>query len=82
MGWLLGWVEWEPCARPKVVFIIPKGHYTEAPQDQVVVGVVPGVLDGHILEHTSVGPNDLVRPGPHLLSMMEHPPCPDVPSPW
>ena len=82
MGWTLSWVEWDPRAQPEVALILPHGHTTESTQDQVVVSVVPGVMDGHILEHIVFCPKYVVCPGPHLLNMEEHAPCMDVPSPW
>ena len=50
MGQLLGGIEWILRALPEVVLVLPQRHAAEAPQEHVVVGVVPGVLGGHILE--------------------------------
>ena len=61
--------------------MIPPGHAVKAPQDQVMVCVVPGIPDGHTLEQIAVHNKDVVHPGPHLLSMREHAPRPAVPSP-
>ena len=61
-------IEWEPRVRPKVALVLPQGHAAEATRDQVVVGVVPGVLDGHILEQTTLHPKDVVHPEPYLIS--------------
>ena len=52
--------------------MIPQGCAMEAPQYQVMICVVPGVLDSKILEHMMVCPNDVARPGPHLSSEMGH----------
>ena len=78
MEWLLGGIGWELCARPKVGLVLPQDHSAEVPQDHVVVGVVPRVPDGHILEQMTVHPKDVVHPGPHLLATTEHSPCPAV----
>ena len=61
MGWLLGWLDWEPHARPEVVLMIPLDHDTKAPQDQVMVCVVPRVPEGCILEQTAVYPKDVIQ---------------------
>ena len=42
-------IEWYPHAPTKVALVLPQGHAVEATQDHVVVGVIPGVPDGHIL---------------------------------
>ena len=47
-------------------------HVVEESQYHAMVGVVPRVSDGHILEQTIIRPTDVVRPGPHLLAAMEH----------
>ena len=31
MGWMLGWLEWEPHAQPNIVLILPLGYVEEAP---------------------------------------------------
>ena len=46
-----------------------------------MVRVVPGVPDGDITEETVVRPYDLIRPGPHLLSLPLHSPRPPFPAP-
>ena len=46
---LLGGVDWYPRARPQAALLLPHGHATEATQYHVMVGVFPGVPDGHIL---------------------------------
>ena len=79
MGRSLGVTEWYPHAQPEVVLVLPQGHTTESPQDHVMVGVVTGVPDGHILKHTAVYPKDVVYPGPRLLSTTEYSPHPPVP---
>ena len=48
--------------QPEVVLVLPTGHTTEAPKDKVVISVVPGVPDDHIMEQTIVCPNDVVHP--------------------
>ena len=49
MGRALREVEWYLHAQPQVALLFHHGHAPEAPQDHVVVGVLPGVPDGHIL---------------------------------
>ena len=58
--------------------MLPQGHAVEAPQGHVVFDVVPGVLDGHIMEQATVCTKDLFCPGPHLLFVTEHDPRPDI----
>ena len=53
----------------------------EAPQDQVVVRVVPGIPDIDILEQTEVCTKYVIRPGSHLLAVTEHDPHPGIPIP-
>ena len=81
VGWLFGWVDWDSHAQPKVALMFPLGHTAEAPQDQGMVCVVPGIPDDHILEQTAVHLKDVVRLGSHLLAMMEHDPRPAIPIP-
>ena len=64
MGRLIGGIERDPRAQPEVVLVLPQGHATEAPQDQVVVSFVPGGPEGQFLEQTTVHPKDVVRPEP------------------
>ena len=80
MGLLLEWADRDSRVRPKVTFVLPLGNAAEAPKDQVIVCVVPGVLYGHILEQTAVCTKNLVRLGPHLLATTKHTPRPAVPS--
>ena len=54
-------------------------HAMEAPQDQVMVRVVPEVPDGQNLEQTEVLLKVVVPSVPHLLATMEHGPHPSVP---
>ena len=54
--------------------MLPQIHDVEEPQYHVVVGVVPGIPDGHILEQTMVRPKEVVRTGPHLPSVTDHAP--------
>ena len=46
--------------------MLPQDHAAEAPKEQVVVQVMPGVPEGEILEQTAVCTKDVVRLGPHL----------------
>ena len=46
-----------------------------------MVRVLPRVPDGDIPEETAVRPQDVIRPGPHLPSLSDHPPRPPVPTP-
>ena len=69
-------------ARPEVELVLPLGCATEAPQDQLVVRILPGVPEGNILEQAVVYPKDEIRPGPHLLYVTEHAPHLDIPCPW
>ena len=52
--------------------MFPQGGTVEAPNDQVMIQVVPGVPDGHVPEEMTVGLQDLVRPGPHLSPHSYH----------
>ena len=45
--------------------MFPQGGSTQAPHNHEMVGVVPSVPDGHVLEDLTVKPQDVVRPGPH-----------------
>ena len=47
----------------------------EAPQDQVVVRVIPGIPERYILEQTNVCDEDVVSLGAHLPSAPVHSPC-------
>ena len=49
MGKTLWGIEREPRAQPNVALVLHNGHAVEALQDHVIVDVVPGVPDGHIL---------------------------------
>ena len=64
----------ETCALPKVSFMLPQSCATEAPKDQVMIRVVPGVLDRHVPEETMVRLQDVVHPGPHLSHNIDHAP--------
>ena len=37
----------------------------QAPHDHIVVGVVPRVPDVRVLKDPAIGPQNIVRPGPH-----------------
>ena len=49
--------------------------YAEAPQDQVVVRVVPCAPYFYFLEHTTVSAQDVVGLGAHLPAAPVHGPC-------
>ena len=78
-GWMLGGIKWELRARPKVELVLHQVHNVDATQDQVVIGVIPGIPDRHSLEQTTVRTKDVFRPGPHLLATNEYSPRPAVP---
>ena len=67
---------------PKVALVIPPGSAVEAPHDHIVVGVLPGVPDGNVPEHTVVCPDNIIRPGTHILSLVEHAPGPTIMCLW
>ena len=78
MGWTLGGIKWELHARHELALMLLQCHSKEATQDHVVVSDVPGVLDGYILEQTTVCPKDVVHPGLHLLAATENAPYPSI----
>ena len=49
-------------ASPEVFFMFPRSGAAEALKDQVMIRVVPGVLDGHVPEETTVRLQDVVHP--------------------
>ena len=53
----------------------------EAPWDQLVARVVPGILDGEFLEQTEVYTKDVIRPRYNLLDATDHAPYPSIPCP-
>ena len=59
--------------------MFPLGCAAESPYDQVMIRIVPGILDVNILEHMLVCYKYVVRLGPHLLATMENTPHPVVP---
>ena len=67
-------MEWDPCALPKVALVLPIGFAMEAPHDQVMVLIVPGIPAGDILSQTAVHSKYLVHTIPHLISIMDHDP--------
>ena len=69
-------MERELCEFPKVVLMLPLGCAAEAPQEQVMARIVPGVLYIDILEQTEVHSKHVVHPVLNLLDMMDHYPCP------
>ena len=62
--------------------LLPHVPTTEAPQDHVMVSVLPGILYGLILEQTTVRPKVVVRSVPHLLAKTEHVTRPYVSHTW
>ena len=62
--------------------MLPLGGDMEAPQDHIMVSVVPGVPGRYITEHMEVYPDNLIHLGPHLPTLLEHAPSPAVPCPW
>ena len=64
----------ETRALPKVSFMFPQSGAVEALKDQVMIRVLPGVLDGHVPEETTVRLQDVVHPGPHLPHNIDHAP--------
>ena len=61
--------------------MLPQGRTVEAPQDHVVVGVVYGVPEFHIMEQMKVRPKDVAHLVPQLLAATEHAPHPTIPRP-
>ena len=64
----------ETRALPKVSFMFPQSGAAEALKHQVMIRVVPGVLDRHFPEETTVRLQDVVHPGPHLSQNIDHAP--------
>ena len=56
-------MEGELRAPPEVICRLPQGSAEEAPKYQIVIGVVPGVPDGHVSEETIVCTKDVVCQG-------------------
>ena len=54
-----------------------RGRYSsaKAPQDQVVIHVVPCVPDRYVLEQTTVYAHDVFGPGAHLPTASVHVSC-------
>ena len=75
------WSEGEPLAPTEVIRVLPHGGAAEAPQDQVMVWVMPGVPDGHVPKETVIRPQDVIRPGPQLPPQPYHDPRPPVTTP-
>ena len=72
-----GWrTEGDTRAPPELIFMFPQSGDAEAPNDQVMIRVVPGVQDGHVPKDTTVRLQDIVRPVPHLHPHPEHAPHP------
>ena len=53
----------------KVDMMLSLGGTEDAPQDHVVIRVVPGVPGGYIPEHTAVCTKYVIRLGPNLLDL-------------
>ena len=62
--------------------ILPQSGITEAPQDHVVILVVPRVPVRDIMEQTMFFPEDLFCPVLHLPPLIEHVPYAAIPLPW
>ena len=62
--------------------MLPKGSSTKAPQDHVVIRVVPGVPDKDILEQTMVFSEDIASMVLHLLTLKNNAQCLSVPRTW
>ena len=73
--WIPGRAGWEPFVRPKVALMLSQSYDKEAPHEQVMVSVVPGVLYVKILEYMTVCPRYVSHPIPHLMDATEHDPC-------
>ena len=58
--------------------MFPQSDAAEAPKDQVMIQVVPGVSDRHVPDNMTVRIQDVVRPGPHLPHHSDHDPHPLV----
>ena len=70
-----GWrTEGDTRAPPELIFMFPHSGAAEAPKDQVMIQVVPGVPDGHVHKDTMVCLQDIVRLVPHLSTHPEHDP--------
>ena len=52
--------------------MFPQSGAVEAPKYQVMIQVVPGVLDVHVPEETTFHTQDVVHPGPHLSQNIDH----------
>ena len=66
------WVERYLRALSDVALIFPQDCDAEAPRDQFIIHVVPGVPDRNISEHTTLCTKDVVRLGLHLPSVTDH----------
>ena len=62
--------------------MLTQGGIAKAPQDHVLIRVVPGVPYGYILEQTTVFTNDVVCLVFHLPSLTEHALRPPILRPW
>ena len=54
--------------------MFPQSGAAEALKYQAMIRVVPGVLDGHVPEETTVCLQNVVHPGPHLHHNIYHAP--------
>ena len=58
------------------------GGAMEAPQDHIMVCVVPGFPEGYVPEQTAVCPENIIFPGQHLPALPYHSPIKTVLRPW
>ena len=59
--------------------MIPLGGTMEAPQEYIMVHVVPGVTDVYVPEQTVIFPKNVIRPELHLPELPENYPITTVP---
>ena len=75
----LWWFNGKARPLPKVAQVRGRRGSVEATQNQVVLYVVPCVLDRHVLEQTTVCAQDVVGTGAQLLYPAEYALCPSIP---
>ena len=66
---------------PEVLILFPQGGAAEAYKDQVMVRVMPGVLDGYIPKYTTIRPLGVICKEPYLPPRPDHAPLPPVLAP-
>ena len=72
-----GWgTEGDTRAPTELICMFPQSGATEAPTDQVMIQVVPGVQDRHVPKDTMFPVEDVVRPVPHLPHNIDNAPHP------